>query len=103
MSVEDIRSLVKQEKKIEEEIQEAKETAANIIEKAKTEAKQILDEAEDRRYYDALFEKEKKRIDEKKKSLEKEFGDALEELRNIANRNKDKTIAFILKNVLEGW
>lgn len=102
MSVEDIKSLVRTEKQIEEEIQEAKERATNIVEKAKTDAKRVLREAEDSRYYDALIEREKKKLDEKKKSLEKEYNASLEELRKIASNNMDRTVAFILKNVLEG-
>jgi V/A-type H+-transporting ATPase subunit G/H len=102
MSVEDIRSLVNKEKKIEEEIQRAKDAAANILEKAKTEARRILGEAEDSKYYDALLEKEEKVIGEKKKSLEKEYNNSLEELRKIANSNMERTIAFIIEKVLEG-
>jgi len=102
MSVENIRSLVRKEKQIEEEIQKAKERATGIIEKAKTDAKKVLREAEDSRYYDALIEREKKKLEEKKKSLEKEYNDRLEELRKIASNNMDRAVAFILKNVLEG-
>ena len=100
-SVEDIKSLVKQERNIEEELQRAKEEAANIVEKAKAEAKRILEEVEDGRYYSSLLETEVRGIDEKKKAVEKECYDEVEKLKKTAGKNMEKAVAFVVKFVLE--
>ena len=99
-SIEDIKSLVKQERAVEKELQRAREEAASIVEKAKNEAKSILDEVEDRRYYDSLLETQVKKTDEKKKAVEKEHDDALIKLENTAKENTEKAIAFVVKSVL---
>jgi vacuolar-type H+-ATPase subunit H len=100
-SVEDIKSLVKQERAIEEELQRAKEEAASIVEEAKAEAKRILEEVEDGRYYSSLFETEVRKIDEKKKAVEKEWDDAVEELNRTASENMEKAVGLVVKLVLE--
>jgi vacuolar-type H+-ATPase subunit H len=99
-SIEDIKSLVKQERAAEKELQRAREEAVSIVEKAKVEAKSILDEVEDRRYYDSLLETQVKKTDEKKKAAEKEYDDALIKLENTAKENTEKAIAFVVKSVL---
>lgn len=99
-SVEDIKSLVKQERAVEEELQSAKEEAANIVEKAKAEAKRILEEVEDGRYYSSLLETEVRKIDEKKKAVEKEWDDAVEKLKKTASENMEKAVALVVKLVL---
>jgi len=100
-SVEDIKSLVRQEREFEEELQRAKEEAANIVEKAKAEAKGILEEVEDGRYYSSLLETEVRKIDEKKKAVEKECDDEVEKLKKTASENMEKAVAFVVKFVLE--
>lgn len=102
MSVEEVRSLVKQEKESEQELRKAKEEATAIVENAKVESKQILEEVEESRYYSALFETEAKKTARKKKALEKEFDDARERLEKTADKNMEKTVAYIMKLILEG-
>lgn len=99
-SIEDIKNLVKQERAAEKELQRAREEAVSIVEKAKVEAKSILDQVEDRRYYDSLLETQVKKTEEKKKAVEKEYDDALIKLENTAKENTEKAIAFVVKSVL---
>ncbi|HUW48583.1 MAG TPA: V-type ATPase subunit subunit G family protein [Patescibacteria group bacterium] len=100
MSIEDIRNLVKKERESEEEIQRAKEEAGRIVEEAKTEARKIMNDIEDQRYLDALLETEMKKIEEKRKAIEKEFAEELENLKKRGGKNMEKAIAYVLKLVL---
>jgi vacuolar-type H+-ATPase subunit H len=99
-SIEDIKSLVKQERAAEKELQTAREEAASIVEKAKVEAKSILDELEDGRYYNSLLETRVRETEEKKKAVEKEYDDVLIKLENAANENTEEAVAFVVKRVL---
>ncbi len=99
-SVEDIKALVKQEKQNEEELLKARDEANNVIEKAKSEAKRVLEEAEDGRQYEAIFEAESKKIEDRKKTLEKTSDEEIERVKKVAGANMEKAIALILKNVL---
>jgi vacuolar-type H+-ATPase subunit H len=98
--IEDIRNLVKKERESEEEIQRAKEKAERIIEEAKTEARQIMNDVEDQRYLNALHETKMKEIEEKKKAIEKEYTEELENLKKRGGKNMEKAIAYVLKLVL---
>ena len=100
ISVEDIKSLVKQERSIEEDLQRAKEEAASIVEKANAEVKRILDGFEDGRYYHSILETELKKIEEKKKTVEKEWNDVAERLKKTAGENMEKAVALVVKLVL---
>jgi vacuolar-type H+-ATPase subunit H len=100
MSIEDIRNLVKKERESEEEIQRAKEEAGRIVEDAKTEVRRIMNDLEDQRYLNALLETEMKKIEEKKKAIEKESAEEFENLKKEGGRNMEKAIAYVLKLVL---
>ncbi len=100
MAIEDIRNIVKKEKDSEEAIQRAKEEAGRIVEEAKTEAKKIMNDVEDQRYLNGLFETEMKKIEQKKKAVEKEFAVELKNLKKSGEENMEKAIATILKLVL---
>jgi vacuolar-type H+-ATPase subunit H len=100
VSIGDIRDLVEKERESEEEIQRAKEEAGRIIEEAKTEARKIMNDVEDQRYLNALLEMEMKKIEEKKKAIEKEFAEEFENLKKIGEENMEKAIAHVLKLVL---
>ncbi len=100
MTVEDIRNIVKRERNSEEEIQKAKEEAERIVEEAKTKAKRIMNNVEDQRYLNGLLEAEMKKIEEKKKTMENEFSEELENLKKRGEGNMEKAIAYILKLVL---
>jgi len=100
MSVEDIRSLVKQEKESEEQLKRAEEEAKRIVEEAKAEAESIVNDVECHRYLNRLREEETKKIEQKKSALEKESDEILRNLRTTANENMEKTVAFILRLIL---
>jgi V/A-type H+-transporting ATPase subunit G/H len=100
MSVEGIKSLVKQERESEEELQRAKQDAARIIEEAKVEARRIQEEVENSRLYDSILDAETKRISEKKRAVETEFDVQVEALERLAKTNMLETVAFIVKTVL---
>jgi vacuolar-type H+-ATPase subunit H len=100
VAIEDIRNIVKKERDSEEEIQRAKEEAGRIVEEAKEEARKIMNDVEDQRYLNALLETEMKKIEEKKKAMEKEFADEFENLKKRGGNNMEKAIAYILKLVL---
>jgi vacuolar-type H+-ATPase subunit H len=100
VAIEDIRNIVKKERDSEEEIQRAKEEAERIVEEAKTEAKKIMNDVEDQRYLNALLETEMKKIEEKKKAIEKEFAEEFANLKERGGNNMEKAIAYVLKLVL---
>jgi vacuolar-type H+-ATPase subunit H len=100
VAIEDIRNIVKKERDSEEEIQRAKEEAGRIVEEAKEEARKIMNDVEDQRYLNALLETEMKKIEEKKKAMEKEFAEEFENLKKRGGNNMEKAIAYILKLVL---
>jgi vacuolar-type H+-ATPase subunit H len=100
VAIEDIRNIVKKERDSEEEIQRAKEEAERIVEEAKTEARRIMNDVEDQRILNALFETEMKKIEEKKKTIEKEFDEEFETLKKRGGNNMEKAIAYVLKLVL---
>jgi vacuolar-type H+-ATPase subunit H len=103
VSVEDIRDLLEQEKESEKELREAKEKAERILKEAKAEAKRISEQADDDRYYEALIQATVKKASERKATMEQEFENTLEKLQQTASMNMDKAVAFIVKQVLEGW
>jgi vacuolar-type H+-ATPase subunit H len=96
MSVEDIRSLVKQEKESEVQLKRAKEEATRIVEQAKIEADKTLNDVEDHRYLSKLLEDEMKKIEQKKRTLENESNKVMENLQTAASKNMEKAVAFIL-------
>ncbi len=100
MTIEDIRNIVKKEKENQEEIRRAKEEAEHILEEGRTEAKRIMDNVEDQRYLNALLETEMKKIEDKKRVMEKEFAEELDDLKKTGENNLEKTIAYILGLVL---
>jgi vacuolar-type H+-ATPase subunit H len=100
MSVEEIRNLVKQEKEMEENLKMAEEQAATIIENAREKARQMLQDAEDPRTYDKIFNERLAEVEGKKKLVEKEVNKKAEQVREAANKNLEKTVSFILKHVL---
>jgi vacuolar-type H+-ATPase subunit H len=100
VAIEDIRNIVKKERDSEEEIQRAKEEAGRIVEEAKEEARKIMNDVEDQRYLNALLETEMKKIEEKKKAMEKEYAEEFENLKKRGGNNMEKAIAYILKLVL---
>jgi vacuolar-type H+-ATPase subunit H len=100
VAIEDIRNVVKRERESEEEIQRAKEEAERIVEEAKTEARKIMNDVEDQRFLNALLETEMKKIEEKKKAIEKEFAEELEDLKKRSENNMENAIAYVLKLVL---
>ena len=100
ISVEDVKSLVKQERSIEEELQRAMEEAVSIVEKANAEVKKILEGFEGGRYCRSMLEIELKKIEEKKKAVEKEWNDAVEKLKKMAGENMEKAVALVVKLVL---
>ena len=101
MTIEDIRGLVKQEKNSEEKIREAQEEADNIIKKWKKDAQKILQNAEDQNYYDGIFAVESRKIDDKKKLIEKETEKKIELIRETAKKNLEKTVSLIVNRILE--
>lgn len=101
MSIEEIKNLVKQEKESEEKLRKTREEAASLIERSKENALKILQEAEDQKHYDAIYEARLKEIEEKKKMMESKINEKIERIREIANKNLEKTISLIVKYVLE--
>lgn len=100
MSIEEIKNLVRLEKEVEGEIKKANESAANLIEKADEEAHKILQEAEDQKYYDGIFKKKIMEIEEKRDSMERQSEEKIKQLREIADKNLEKTISLIIKFLL---
>jgi vacuolar-type H+-ATPase subunit H len=100
VTIEDIRNIVRKERDSEEEIRRAEEEAERIVEEAKTEARKIMNDVEDQRHLNALFETEMKKIEEKKKAIEKEFAEEFENLKKRGVNNMEKAIAYVLKLVL---
>ena len=96
MSVEDIRRLVEKERESEEQLKKAEEEASRIVEQAKAEAKEILSNVENERYIETLAKEELKGIEEKKKALENDCDEVLENLKSTADENMGKTVALIL-------
>jgi len=93
--------LVKQEKESEEKLRKTREEAASLIEGSKENALKILQEAEDPKHYDDIYEARLKEIEEKKKMMESKINEKIERIRETANKNLEKTISLIVKYVLE--
>jgi vacuolar-type H+-ATPase subunit H len=101
MTIEDIKKLVEQEKDSEQKVKKAKEEAENIIKKSEEDAQRILDKAEEQKYYDDIFAAGLKEINEKKKLIEEETQEKIEQIRKIAEKNLQKTASLITKHILE--
>ncbi len=100
MSIEDIKTLVKQERGAERELLKAKEEATRIIEEAKAKAEKITAEAEDKRQYDNLLQTHLKKIDENKRKAEEDLRERIDQLERASEKNMTKSVDFIVKNVL---
>ncbi len=100
MSIEQIKNLVNKEKENEKEIQQAKEEAERIVKEGKTEARRIMNDIEDHRYLNKLFEAELKKIEEKKKILEREFAEEYSNLQKTGERNMEEAITQVLRLAL---
>ena len=100
MSIEEIKNLVTQEKESEEKLRKAEEKANGLLEQSKEKARKILQEAENPEYYDDIFKARLKEIEEKKKVMQREIDEKVEEIRKIANKNLEKTVSIIVKRVL---
>jgi vacuolar-type H+-ATPase subunit H len=99
MSIEEIRTLVELEKEAEEELGKAKEKADNLIEKAKIDARRILQEAEDPKHYLDIFNAKSEEMDDAKRQTEKEINEKVERTIETAQKNLEKTISFIVEQV----
>jgi len=94
--------LVKQEKEIEETLQTANKQAASIIDSATEQAQRMLQEAEDPRVYDKIFNEKLKEIEAKKKIADEEINRKIQRIHEAANKNLERTVSFVVKHVLEG-
>lgn len=101
MSIEDVKVLIQQEKKSEEKVRKAKEEADNIIKKSQEDADRILENAENPKHYDAIFQTGLAEINDKKKRIEEETEKKIQRTRSKAKKNLEKTIALIVKHILE--
>jgi vacuolar-type H+-ATPase subunit H len=100
MSIEEIKNLVKQEKTLEEKHGEAEKKAADIINRAKEKAVQMLEEVSDENYYKDALKQKTKEIEERKKLIDKEADDKTKLLDRIAAQNRERTVLFIVELVL---
>lgn len=101
MTIEDIKRLVEQEKDSEQNIKNAKEEAENTLKKTGEDAQRILEQAEDQKQYDDVFAAGLKEINGRKRLLEKETEKKIERIREIAEKNLDKTVSLIIRHILE--
>jgi vacuolar-type H+-ATPase subunit H len=101
MTMEDIKKLVEQEKDSEQNIKKAKEEAENILKKSEEDAQRILEMAEDQKCYDDIFAAGLKKINRKKKLLEKETEKKVERIREIAKKNLENAVSLIVRHILE--
>lgn len=101
MAIEDVKRLVGQEKDSERNIKKAKEEAEKILKKSEEDAQRMLAQAEDQKHYDDIFAAGLKEINGKKKLLEKETEKKIEQIREIAKKNLEKSVSLIIKHILE--
>jgi vacuolar-type H+-ATPase subunit H len=100
LSVEEIRNLVRLEKDIENEVEKAKKTAADLAKKADEEARKILQKAQDQKYYDDITQVRIAEIDEKVIVARKQSGEKTKKLKDLADKNLEKTISLIVDFVI---
>jgi vacuolar-type H+-ATPase subunit H len=100
MSIEKIRDLVKQERMLEEKYRDAERKAAEIIREAKEKATRMLEEASDESYYEDILKQKSKEMEEKKRLIDKDTDEKIKLVAQIAAKNREKTIDFIIEHVL---
>jgi vacuolar-type H+-ATPase subunit H len=100
MSIEEIRDLIKQEKKLEGEHSDAEKKAVEIINRAKEKAAQMIEEVSDEGYYEDILKQKSNEVEEKKKLIDKEADEKIKLLDQIAAQNREKTVLFIIELVL---
>jgi vacuolar-type H+-ATPase subunit H len=100
MSIEEIRDLVKQEKTLEEKHSDAEKKAAEIINRAKEKAVQMLAEVSDESYYGDILKQKSNEIEEKKRLIDRAADEKVKLLDRIAAQNRERTVLFIIELVL---
>lgn len=100
MSIEEVKELVRLEKEAEEKLRDAQKGAAALIEKAKTDAHNVIQEAEDPEQYDSIFNAKSMEIEERKKTVDMEVNENIKRIQEKAQKNLEKTVSLIIKLVL---
>jgi vacuolar-type H+-ATPase subunit H len=100
MSLDEIRNLIKQERTLEERHSDEERKAAEIINRAKEKAAQIIAEVSDDSYYKDILKQKSDEIEEKKRLIDKEADERIELLGRIAAQNRERTVLFIVELVL---
>ncbi len=102
MSVEDIKEMVREEKEQERRLQNARSEALRIIEAAEEDAKKIIaEESESDSYYQRIRDEQAKIAEGKKMKLIRDYGNQIQSVSETAKRNMEKTVDFIIKQVLK--
>jgi vacuolar-type H+-ATPase subunit H len=101
MSIEDIRDMVKRERALEEEQKEAERKAAETINAAKEKAAKMLEEISNEGCYKDVLARKLEEIEEKKNLVVKEADKRIKLLQEIAAKNRERTISFIIELVRE--
>ncbi len=102
MSVEDIKEMVREEKEQERRLQDARSEALRMVEAAEKDAKKIIAEgSENDSYYQRIRDEQAKITKSKKMKLIRDYDDQIQKVSNAAKRNMEKTVDFIIKQVLK--
>lgn len=96
----ELKELIEEEKKAEKALEEAKKKANEIVEDAKRRAMEIVEKAQKEQFFQDLIEKRTQEIEEKRKSILKQFDDECEKLSKKAEKNLSKVVEFALEKVL---
>ncbi|MEM3383025.1 MAG: V-type ATPase subunit subunit G family protein [Nitrososphaerales archaeon] len=96
----ELKELIEEEKKAEKALEEAKKKADGIIENAKKRAMEIIEKAQKEQFFQDLVEKRVQEIEEKRKTILKQFDDECEKLSKKAEKNLNKVVELALEKVL---
>lgn len=101
MSIEEIKTLVQEEKNGEEKLKKAREEAESLIAKAKGDASKIVSATENQEYYDDILKAKSKETDNKKRFMAEETEKKIKLIRETAQGTiMNNAVHLIVKQVL---
>ena len=96
----DIVDLIEEEKRAEKTLEDANVKAKKIVEDAKKMAGEIVEKAMRETYFQDFIDKRMSEIDEKKRTMMKQFEKECVNLAKKAEANLSKVADFVLERVL---
>jgi len=98
--IQELTRLVEEERSAEEKIKKAEQDALDIKDKARKKAQEIVRKAESGEFLENLEKKKMREIEGRKKSIQAEYKNKIQELDKKAERELDTFVSKVIEKVM---